>query len=150
MLGPAAGIASAMTIEIPLQPCLFSDLFNNIHLTMMLRTALLRAPLASTRLARPTARTFHTTRPAFSGLTNLFEASDNPPLSVDKLTNDGFLLSDGLVVPGGVIFADGRAFMWDVDPPHLEAGGTLEGAWKGWTKERFEVFERLVPRPGEC
>lgn len=139
-----------MTIEIPLQPRLFSDLFNNIHLTMMLRTALLRAPLASTRLARPTARTFHTTRPAFSGLTNLFEASDNPPLSVDKLTNDGFLLSDGLVVPGGVIFADGRAFMWDVDPPHLEAGGTLEGAWKGWTKERFEVFERLVPRPGEC
>jgi NADH dehydrogenase [ubiquinone] 1 alpha subcomplex assembly factor 3 len=25
----------------------------------------------------------------------------------------------------------------------------MEEAWKGWTKERFQVFESVVPRPGE-
>ncbi len=117
-----------------------------------LRTASRRlapTPRAALSLAHPSAsRAFHSSAPAHSGLTNLFEAGDNPPLSVAKLDARGFHLSDGLLVPGGLVFADGRAFLWDVDPPGDTKRG-IEGAWEGWSKERFEVFERVVPRPGE-
>lgn len=125
----------------------------------MLRTALsaVRPALRSAALpavARaPVAvrtRQLHATATARSGLTNLFEANpDNPPLSVAKLNDKGFHLSDGLVVPGGVVLADGAAFLWNVNPP----GDIMKGmahAWAGWTPERFAIFERLVPRPGKC
>ncbi|KAL7424428.1 hypothetical protein Q5752_000111 [Cryptotrichosporon argae] len=72
--------------------------------------------------------------------------SDAPPLAVNKLTPAGFHLSDGLVVPGGLVFVDGRVLLWDVDPP-ADASGGIEQAWAGWTAERFKVFERVVPRP---
>jgi hypothetical protein len=48
-----------------------------------------------------------------------------------------------------LIFAGGRALLWDVDPPNEGAGGGIEGYWKGWREERFRVFETVVPRPGE-
>lgn len=127
------------------------------HLNTMFRTALSAARPALRSAALPavarvpalSARQFSTTSPALSGLTNLFEANtENPPLSVAKLNDKGFHLSDGLVVPGGVILADGAAFLWNVNPP----GDIMKGmptAWAGWTPERFAIFERLVPRPGE-
>lgn len=125
----------------------------------MLRTALSATRPALRQTVRPvvsrvpaitiSARRLHATATARSGLTNLFEANpDNPPLSVAKLNDKGFHLSDGLVVPGGVILADGSAFLWNVSPP----GDIMKGmahAWAGWTPERFAVFERLVPRPGK-
>ncbi|RSH93381.1 hypothetical protein EHS25_007737 [Saitozyma podzolica] len=105
-------------------------------------------PLAtsSTRLAPQSIRTLTSTAPRLS-LQNLFDTPDLPPLSVSKLTPKGFHLSDGLVVPGGLIFAGGRALLWDVDPPSEGAGGGIEGYWKGWREERFRVFETVVPRP---
>jgi hypothetical protein len=107
-------------------------------------------PLAtsSTRLAPQSIRTLTSTAPRLS-LQNLFDTPDLPHLSVSKLTPKGFHLSDGLVVPGGLIFAGGRALLWDVDPPSEGAGGGIEGYWKGWREERFRVFETVVPRPGE-
>lgn len=123
----------------------------------MFRTALstlrpasqLAARAAVPALAPAGARHLHSTRAALSGLTNLFDANpDNPPLSVAKLNERGFHLSDGLVVPGGVILADGAAFLWNVSPPGDVMRG-MAAAWAGWTPERFAVFERIVPRPGE-
>lgn len=122
---------------------------------MLLRTlTTLRAPVLSAipRTAAPAAavaaRSFHSTPPR-QGLTNIFEASDSPPLSITKLTTGGFQLSDGLLVQGGCIFADGRALLWDVDPPKGNGSDGLDKAWEGWSEERFKVFETLVPRPGE-
>lgn len=100
------------------------------------------------RLATPARRAFHSSSPALS-LQNLFETPDNPPLSVTKLDAKGFHLSDGLVVPGGCVFTDGRAFLWDVDPPVGDGSQGLSKAWAGWTPERFSVFEHVVPRPGK-
>ncbi|GMK56497.1 hypothetical protein CspeluHIS016_0303370 [Cutaneotrichosporon spelunceum] len=116
---------------------------------LVLRTAsrLVPASCFSQRLAPASlTRALHASTPARSGLTNLFEAGDNPPLSVSKLDERGFHLSDGLLVPGGLVFADGRAFLWDVDPPADSKGG-MAAAWAGWSPERFAVFERVVPRP---
>lgn len=107
----------------------------------MLRPTILR----NTHRRALTSRYLSTSAPRMQGLVNLFDAGDNPPLSVQKLTPQGFHLSDGLVVPGGLIFADGRAFMWDVDPP--KATGGLDEVWGGWSPERFELFARVVPRP---
>lgn len=96
-------------------------------------------------------RAFHPTPSPNSGLTNLFDTPDLPSLSVTKLNDKGFILSDDLVVPGGVVFLGGRAMLWDVDPP-LDPAKTgskgLEGSWEGWEVERFKVFEVVVPRPG--
>lgn len=92
-------------------------------------------------------RAFHSSPIPHSGLQNIFETSDLPSLSVTKLTARGFHLTDDLVVPGGLVLVGGRALIWDVDPPSLPAGGTIVDAWKGWTKERFEVFSSVVPRP---
>ncbi|KAK4688732.1 NADH dehydrogenase [ubiquinone] 1 alpha subcomplex assembly factor 3, partial [Tremellales sp. Uapishka_1] len=96
-----------------------------------------------------TIRSLHTTTPRLSAsiLHNLYDTSDRPPLSVAKLTPRGFHLSDGLVVPGGLIFLDGRALLWDVDPPKGDGGEGVEEAWSGWDKDRFLVFEKVVPRP---
>ena len=86
-------------------------------------------------------------------MTNLFDAYDQgarPRIQVSKLNDEGFHLSDGLVIPGGVVFVENRAFLWDVDPVGVdELSG--RGKWKeeGWTKERFAIFEMVVPRPGE-
>jgi NADH dehydrogenase [ubiquinone] 1 alpha subcomplex assembly factor 3 len=52
-------------------------------------------------------------------------------------------------VHGGCVFADGRALLWDVDPPKGNGSEGLAKAWEGWSEERFRVFETLVPRPGE-
>ncbi|WRT69562.1 uncharacterized protein IL334_006550 [Kwoniella shivajii] len=74
------------------------------------------------------------------------DSTDTPNLAINKLTPRGFILSDNLVIPGGVIFHSGRAILWDVDPP--EAGkATLVDMWKGWEAERFRALEVLVPRP---
>lgn len=57
-------------------------------------------------------------------------------------------MTDDLVVPGGLILIEGKPFLWDVDPPKVGAGN-LRDWWKGWTPERFGIFEVVIPRPGK-
>jgi hypothetical protein len=118
--------------------------------------------LRSVRKARPVVsalpgssrQPFHTAsrllKPA--GFSNIFDAENmadpaRPRLQVNKLNDQGFHLSDGLIIPGGVIFVDDRAFLWDVDPIGVEKE-TGRGVWRGWDKERFRIFETVMPRPG--
>lgn len=112
------------------------------------RTVPLALATRAPRVLPAAARAFSSSHPARSGLTNLFDTSESPQLSVHKLTPKGFILSDGLVIPGGCVFADGRVFLWDVDPPVGDGSQGIDKAWAGWAPERFAVFERLVPRPG--
>ncbi|WWC92931.1 uncharacterized protein L201_007894 [Kwoniella dendrophila CBS 6074] len=74
------------------------------------------------------------------------DSMDKPNLAINKLTPRGFILSDDLVIPGGCIFHSGRAILWDVDPPKSDAPN-LNEMWKGWTEDRFRVFQLVVPRP---
>jgi NADH dehydrogenase [ubiquinone] 1 alpha subcomplex assembly factor 3 len=108
---------------------------------------MLRTSIA--RIAQPiTTRALHSTRPVQS-LQNIFDTADRPSLTIAKLTPDGFHLSDDLVVPGGLVLAGYQALLWNVDPPKGDGTNGMEAAWQGWTKERFQVFESVVPRPGE-
>lgn len=123
----------------------------------LLRSARPLLRLQPSHLARPTphVRAFHPARPTLAGsggLTNLFDAENmsdpaRPRLQVAKLNDQGFHLSDGLIIPGGVIFVDDRAFLWDVDPVKVERD-TGRGVWREWTVERFKIFETVLPRPG--
>lgn len=99
------------------------------------------------RLQQLHQRSLHVSAPL--RLQNLYENPETPPLSIKRLDSKGYLLSDGLLIPGGCVFADGRAFLWDVDPPVGDGSKGLNVAWDGWTPERFKVFEKIVPRPGE-
>jgi NADH dehydrogenase [ubiquinone] 1 alpha subcomplex assembly factor 3 len=118
-----------------------------LHHPLLESFTMLRTSVA--RLAQPlSARGLHTTRPLQS-LQNIFETSDRPSLTIAKLTPKGFHLSDDLVVPGGLVLAGYQALLWNVDPPKGDGSGGMEEAWKGWTKERFQVFESVVPRPGQ-
>ena len=101
---------------------------------------------------RQLSRHIHSTsRLRASALQNLFDADDRPSLFIEKLNEKGFYLSDHLVVPGGLIIVDGRPLLWNVDPPRdYDAKGGIEGIWRGWAKERFSVFETVVPRPGKA
>ncbi|RXK41843.1 hypothetical protein M231_00842 [Tremella mesenterica] len=96
--------------------------------------------LRASRQTRPLL--FHTSA-SRSALQNIFETPERPSLSIVKLNERGFHLSDRLVIPGGVIISDHRAFLWDVDPP---SPATPQG-WGGWSKERFAIFESVSPRP---
>jgi len=116
------------------------------------------APLAR---INPTFRTLVPQRPIHTtptrlagsgGLTNLFDAENmadpaRPRLQVAKLNDQGLHLSDGLIIPGGVIFVDDRAFLWDVDPVGIEKDSG-RGIWGEWGVERFKIFETVLPRPG--
>jgi NADH dehydrogenase [ubiquinone] 1 alpha subcomplex assembly factor 3 len=55
------------------------------------------------------------------------------------MTPGGMQLQDGLLLPGACIFLEGKVFLWDI--PHDVTK---------WTKERFEVFETVVPKPGKA
>ena len=59
---------------------------------------------------------------------------------VDSVTETTFKLTDGIICPSNVILINAGAFMWDVPPPSL--------GWEGWSKEMFEVFEVISPKPG--
>lgn len=66
-------------------------------------------------------------------------ADDNPPaVQVNSITEEGIQLADGLLLPSACIFLEGKVFLWDV-PKQL---------WEGWSKEHFEIFETVVPKPG--
>lgn len=105
--------------------------------------------------ARSTSRPFHssralreaTSRGGGSGLTNILAGDVPPPVQVKSVTASGITLQDGLIIPSACIFLEGKVFLWDVPLTRGREAGSL---WKGWGKERFELFEVVVPKPGEC
>ncbi|KDQ64227.1 hypothetical protein JAAARDRAFT_118740 [Jaapia argillacea MUCL 33604] len=88
-------------------------------------------------------RNFHRTIPrlyersAHGPFTNILASDIPPPVQVKNLSSDGILLQDGLLISAACIFLEGKVFLWDV-PSSL---------WEGWGKERFEVFDVVVPKP---
>ncbi|KAI0053747.1 DUF498-domain-containing protein [Auriscalpium vulgare] len=90
---------------------------------------------------RPLTRSLHASLPrrekTWAGLTNILAGEIPPPVQVKSMTAAGIELQDGTILPGASIFLEGKIFLWDVP-------ATL---WQGWDKDRFEVFEVVVPRP---
>jgi len=70
-------------------------------------------------------------------LENVLEGGPPQPVQVNKVSPTGIELADGLVITSSCIFLGGKVFLWKV-PPTL---------WKGWDRERFELFEVAVPKP---
>ena len=74
-----------------------------------------------------------------SSFTNIL-ADENPPaVQVKSITTEGIQLVDGLLIPSACIFLEGQVFLWDV-PNKL---------WDGWGQEHLEIFETVLPKPGE-
>ncbi|ORY34804.1 hypothetical protein BCR39DRAFT_514906 [Naematelia encephala] len=93
------------------------------------------------------SRSIHSTSRLLD-LENMFDPDQAPSLTISRLTQRGYELSDDLVIPGGVVFIDSQPFLWNVDPPRSDPEAkTLEKVWEGWGKERFGVFEVVTPRP---
>ena len=102
-------------------------------------------PLSRPLLYQIARRTFHQARVARdtgtpTAFTNLLASDSPPPVQVSSITPSGILLADGLILPSACIFLEGKVFLWDV-PKKL---------WDSWTEEHFEIFEVVVPKPGEC
>jgi len=56
---------------------------------------------------------------------------------VRGMSSTGIELADGLVLPSACIFLNGQVFLWQIP-----------GApWRGWSKEQFEVFDAVIPKP---
>ncbi|KAI0321957.1 NADH dehydrogenase 1 alpha subcomplex assembly factor 3 [Amylostereum chailletii] len=70
-------------------------------------------------------------------LTNILADDVPPPVQVKAISNAGIELEDGLIIPSACIFLEGKVFLWDVP-------STL---WQGWSKDRFEIFDLVVPKP---
>ncbi|THU91911.1 DUF498-domain-containing protein [Dendrothele bispora CBS 962.96] len=68
---------------------------------------------------------------------NILADENPPPVQVNSITSGGIQLIDGLIIPSSCIFLEGKVLLWDV-PASL---------WNGWTKDHFEVFEVVVPKP---
>ncbi|KAL5527818.1 hypothetical protein ACEPAG_6619 [Sanghuangporus baumii] len=87
-------------------------------------------------------RKFSTTQSRLSNgeptkLHNILGDGPAPPVQVRKIAAGGIELEDGLILPSACIFLDGDVFLWNV-PITL---------WDGWTKELFEMFETVIPKP---
>jgi len=94
-------------------------------------------PFARPLLHKATRRTFHTVPTQRSSFTNMLASDNPPPVQVSSITPSGILLADGLIIPSACIFLEGKVFLWDVP----------EKLWEGWTKDHFEIFEAVVPKP---
>lgn len=70
---------------------------------------------------------------------NILEDSERPPIMVESISETTFKLTDGIILPSSSVFLNGTAFMWDTPPPSF--------SWNGWSKEHFELFELVTPKP---
>ena len=96
-------------------------------------------PLSKPLFHQTTRRPFHSVQVLRrSTFTNLLASDNPPPVQVSSITPSGILLADGLIIPSACIFLEGKVFLWDVP----------ENIWEGWTKDHFEIFEAVVPKPG--
>ena len=93
-------------------------------------------------------RNLHTTVVRCDRSFTNFLADDNPPpVQVSSLSDNGILLSDGLLIPGACIFLEGKVYLWDT--PELKTNTrTTKEIWHAWTEERFQIFDVVTPRPG--
>lgn len=96
--------------------------------------------LFTNTVKRSAIRQFHTRSvlryPA--GLENILGGGPAPPVQVRSIGEEGIQLADGLVIPSACIFLDGQVFLWNVPPK----------PWKDWTKDHFQIFDVVVPKPG--
>jgi len=113
------------------------------------RQWLLRS-LLSMETPTSSSRAFHATpHTSNSSFTNLLADVDNPPpVQVSSISDqEGIRLVDGLILPAACIFLEGQVYLWDV--PLLKTGNKPnEVQWQGWTKDHFELFDIVVPKPG--
>ncbi|KAL7008620.1 hypothetical protein EMMF5_001882 [Cystobasidiomycetes sp. EMM_F5] len=70
---------------------------------------------------------------------NILDDGERPAIQVNSCTETTFQLTDGIIIPASAIFLNGAAFMWDVPPASFP--------WTGWSKEMFQVFEVVTPKP---
>lgn len=96
-------------------------------------------------------RPIHTTHPLHAPdhpttLTNMLASDVPPPVQVSSVGPAGIKLADGLVLTGPVVFLDGKVLLWDVPGVGKENVGT--SSWNEWTREHWEVFQVVVPKPG--
>ena len=81
-------------------------------------------------------------------LSNIVDSSDDL-LSITHCSEKGVALSDGTVTKGGLIIAEGQAFLWDVQAPEAKPGSGIDGLWKDWENDRFALLEVMSSRPGQ-
>lgn len=72
---------------------------------------------------------------------NILDDAERPPIMVESISETTIKLTDGIILPSNCVFLNGTAFMWDTPPPSF--------GWKGWSKEMFQVFEMVAPKPGK-
>ncbi|KAM0749959.1 hypothetical protein T439DRAFT_315326 [Meredithblackwellia eburnea MCA 4105] len=94
---------------------------------------------------RPQIRLLCSSTPAHriaDDFVNIIQADAARPIPQVKSLSaeEGFTMSDGLIIPSPVIFINGALFMWDVPPPQ-------EMGWPGWEVEKWKLFEVVTPRP---
>ena len=115
----------------PLRPVVSSALRQSARSSLVLRT-------------RAHGRAFHAAcirqyPSKDGGLTNILSGGEAPAVQVKTITQNGIQLADGLILPAACIFLNGKVFLWNVP----------EKTWDGWKPEHFEVFDTVVPKPGE-
>lgn len=120
------------------RPCSLFPNFSAVH------------PLGQLR-SQPSLRPIHSTHPLHAPdrptvLTNMLASDVPPPVQVSSVGPTGIKLSDGLVLTGPVVFLDGKVLLWDV--PDVGKGNKGASSWDGWTREHWEVFQVVVPKPG--
>lgn len=71
--------------------------------------------------------------------TNILAGAHVPAVQIKNVTSEGVHLEDGLIISSACLFIEGKVFLWNV-PSSL---------WQGWKLEHFEVFDTIVPKPGE-
>ncbi|KAF5369603.1 hypothetical protein D9757_010469 [Collybiopsis confluens] len=136
--------------------------FRNHHVTSNATVGTVcstRMPSSSTynSLNRGT-RTFRTSPSSFLGqgsgtskplpFTNILASDIPPPVQVASVTPSGIQLTDGLIIPGPVVFLEGKVFLWDVPRALMSTGsGTGSEEDKQMIKDVFEIFECVIPKP---
>ena len=93
--------------------------------------AIARRTFASTSISRAGDTPTH--------FTNILAGANVPAVQVKNVGPDGIQLDDGLIIPSACLFIEGKVFLWNVPP----------APWEGWKPEHFEVFDTIVPKPGE-
>lgn len=93
-------------------------------------------------------RDFHSSRTCNDRSFTNFLADEIPPaVQVASISENGIQLMDGLVIQGPCVFLEGKVFLWDVPSLDLTLRKSEE-QWKGWTEEKFKIFNIVKPRPG--
>lgn len=109
-------------------------------LTMIPRTlarSVLRTTTTSTQRRRLHRTSTRLNVP--TSLNNILAGGEAPSVVIKTVSQDGIELAGGLTIPSACIFLEEKTFLWDV-PQTL---------WDKWTPEHFEIFDVVVPKPGE-